>query len=70
MASNGPKGNILTSQFFPPSMQLSICTSCSSLPTFMYGSVVLPKKDQFKCLGVLVDKHMNLKVSEEHAVQP
>eukprot|EP00983_Pelagomonas_calceolata_P039962 1137402-Pelagomonas_calceolata.AAC.4 len=43
-------------------------TSCSSLPTFMYGSVVLPQKDQFKCHGMLVDKHINLRVSEEHAV--
>eukprot|EP00983_Pelagomonas_calceolata_P002117 72102-Pelagomonas_calceolata.AAC.1 len=43
---------------------------CSSLPTFMYGDVALPEKDQFRYLGMLVDKRMNLKVSEEHAVQP
>eukprot|EP00983_Pelagomonas_calceolata_P052917 1143068-Pelagomonas_calceolata.AAC.3 len=36
----------------------------------MYGDVALPDKEQFKYLGMLVDKHMNLKVSEEHAVQP
>eukprot|EP00983_Pelagomonas_calceolata_P023312 734026-Pelagomonas_calceolata.AAC.1 len=42
--------------------------SCSSLPTFMYGDVALPEKEQFRYLGVLVDKRMNLKVSEEHAV--
>eukprot|EP00983_Pelagomonas_calceolata_P060843 1146549-Pelagomonas_calceolata.AAC.3 len=36
--------------------------SCSSLPTFMCGSVALPPKDQFKNLGMLVDKRMNLKV--------
>ena len=43
---------------------------CSSLPTFMYGDVALPEKEQFKYLGMLVDKHMNLKVSEEFAVRP
>eukprot|EP00983_Pelagomonas_calceolata_P037600 1136415-Pelagomonas_calceolata.AAC.2 len=36
----------------------------------MYGDVVLPEKEQFKYLGMFVDKHMNLKVSEEHAVRP
>eukprot|EP00983_Pelagomonas_calceolata_P010914 353298-Pelagomonas_calceolata.AAC.1 len=36
----------------------------------MYGDVALPEKEQFRYLGILVDKHMNLKVSEEHAVQP
>eukprot|EP00983_Pelagomonas_calceolata_P111931 1159832-Pelagomonas_calceolata.AAC.15 len=34
----------------------------------------LPEKEQFRYLGMLVpqvvDKHMNLKVSEEHAVRP
>eukprot|EP00983_Pelagomonas_calceolata_P024107 758061-Pelagomonas_calceolata.AAC.1 len=35
--------------------------SCSSLPTFMYGDVALPEKEQFRYLGMLVDKHMNLK---------
>eukprot|EP00983_Pelagomonas_calceolata_P075121 1152858-Pelagomonas_calceolata.AAC.1 len=46
--------------------------SRSSLPTFMYGNVALPEKEQFRYLGMLVDKHimMNLKVSEEHAVRP
>eukprot|EP00983_Pelagomonas_calceolata_P035393 1107125-Pelagomonas_calceolata.AAC.1 len=28
------------------------------------------KKTQFEFLGMLVDKRMNLKVSEEHAVRP
>eukprot|EP00983_Pelagomonas_calceolata_P085735 1156619-Pelagomonas_calceolata.AAC.17 len=36
----------------------------------MYGDVALPEREQFKYLGMLVDKHMNLKVSKEHAVQP
>eukprot|EP00983_Pelagomonas_calceolata_P009372 303471-Pelagomonas_calceolata.AAC.5 len=44
--------------------------SCSSLPTSMYGNVALPPKYRFRYLGMLVDKHMNLKVSREHAVQP
>eukprot|EP00983_Pelagomonas_calceolata_P020181 636804-Pelagomonas_calceolata.AAC.1 len=36
----------------------------------MYGDVALPEKEQFKYLEMLVDKHVNLKVSEEHAVRP
>eukprot|EP00983_Pelagomonas_calceolata_P021857 685436-Pelagomonas_calceolata.AAC.1 len=36
----------------------------------MYGDVALPEKDQFRNLGMLVVKRMNLKVSEEHAVRP
>eukprot|EP00983_Pelagomonas_calceolata_P085035 1156476-Pelagomonas_calceolata.AAC.2 len=44
--------------------------SCFYLPTFMCGNAALPQKDQFMCLGTLVDNHMNLKVSEEYAVQP
>eukprot|EP00983_Pelagomonas_calceolata_P002863 94227-Pelagomonas_calceolata.AAC.1 len=44
--------------------------SCPSLPTFMYGHVALPENEQFRYLGMLVDKHMNFKVSEEHAVRP
>eukprot|EP00983_Pelagomonas_calceolata_P080017 1154956-Pelagomonas_calceolata.AAC.1 len=36
----------------------------------MYGDVALPEKEQFKYLGMLVNKHMNLKVSEERAVRP
>eukprot|EP00983_Pelagomonas_calceolata_P034732 1088071-Pelagomonas_calceolata.AAC.1 len=36
----------------------------------MYGNVALPQKVQFRYLGKLVHKHMNLQVSEEHAVQP
>eukprot|EP00983_Pelagomonas_calceolata_P009238 298513-Pelagomonas_calceolata.AAC.1 len=43
---------------------------CCSLPTFMCGYVALSPKDQFKYLGLLVDKHMNLKVLKEHPVQP
>eukprot|EP00983_Pelagomonas_calceolata_P009029 293441-Pelagomonas_calceolata.AAC.1 len=35
----------------------------------MYGDVALPEKEQFRYLGMLVDKHMSLKVSEEHAVR-
>eukprot|EP00983_Pelagomonas_calceolata_P035803 1120415-Pelagomonas_calceolata.AAC.1 len=35
----------------------------------MYGDVALPEKEQFKYPGMLVDKHMNLEVSEEHAVR-
>eukprot|EP00983_Pelagomonas_calceolata_P107938 1159400-Pelagomonas_calceolata.AAC.1 len=41
-----------------------------SLPTFMYENVALPQNDQFKYLGILVDKHTTSKTSEEHAVQP
>eukprot|EP00983_Pelagomonas_calceolata_P030218 947873-Pelagomonas_calceolata.AAC.1 len=49
--------------------------SRSSLPTFMYADVALPEKEQFRYLGMLqvvqvVDKHMNLKMFEEHAVRP
>eukprot|EP00983_Pelagomonas_calceolata_P045097 1139552-Pelagomonas_calceolata.AAC.2 len=44
--------------------------SCSSLPTFEYGDVALPQKEQFNYIGMLVDKHITLKVSEEHVVQP
>eukprot|EP00983_Pelagomonas_calceolata_P046455 1140181-Pelagomonas_calceolata.AAC.2 len=36
----------------------------------MYGNVALPKKEQLRYLGMLVDKHMNLKVYQEHAVRP
>eukprot|EP00983_Pelagomonas_calceolata_P075214 1152901-Pelagomonas_calceolata.AAC.2 len=42
--------------------------SCSSFPTFMYGDMALPEKEQLKYLGMLVD-NMNLKVSEEHAAR-
>eukprot|EP00983_Pelagomonas_calceolata_P021113 662429-Pelagomonas_calceolata.AAC.1 len=35
--------------------------SCSSLPTLMYGDVVLPEEEQLRYLGMLLDKHMNLK---------
>eukprot|EP00983_Pelagomonas_calceolata_P014041 449782-Pelagomonas_calceolata.AAC.1 len=36
----------------------------------MYGDVALPEKEQSRYLDMLVDKHMNVKVSEEHAVRP
>eukprot|EP00983_Pelagomonas_calceolata_P057451 1145069-Pelagomonas_calceolata.AAC.1 len=41
--------------------------SCPFLPTFMPGNVALPQKDQFRYFNMLVGKHKNLKVSEEHA---
>eukprot|EP00983_Pelagomonas_calceolata_P010250 333232-Pelagomonas_calceolata.AAC.1 len=55
--------------------------SCSSLPTFMYETWLFPQKNSLNALGIslvmknniptmLVDKHMNLKVSEKHAVRP
>eukprot|EP00983_Pelagomonas_calceolata_P034492 1081169-Pelagomonas_calceolata.AAC.1 len=36
----------------------------------MYEDVVLPEQEQFRYLSMLVDKHMNYKVSEEHTVRP
>jgi len=32
--------------------------------------VVLPEKDRFKYLGMLLDRRMNPKIAEEHAVWP
>jgi len=32
--------------------------------------VVLPEKDRFKYLGMLLDRGMNPKIAEEHAVRP
>ena len=32
--------------------------------------VVLPEKDRFKYLGLLLDRRMNPKIAEEHAVRP
>jgi hypothetical protein len=32
--------------------------------------VVLPEKDRFNYLGMLLDRRMNPKIAEEHAVQP
>ena len=32
--------------------------------------MVLPEKDRFKYLGMLLDRRMNLKIAEEHAVRP
>ena len=32
--------------------------------------VVLPKKDRFKYLGMLLDRRINPKIAEEHAVWP
>jgi len=37
---------------------------------FTYDGVVLPEKEQFKYLGMLVDRKLSLKVAEEHAVRP
>ena len=37
---------------------------------FTYNGVVLPEKDRFKYLGMLLDKKMDLKVAKEHAVRP
>ena len=47
------------------------CTPVSPLQNpFTYDGVVLPEKDRFKYLGMLLDKKMDLKVAEEHAVRP
>ena len=35
-----------------------------------YDGVVLPEKDRFKYLGMLLDRRMNPKIAEEHAVRP
>jgi len=32
--------------------------------------VVLPEKDRFKYLGMLLDRRMNPKIAKEHAVRP
>jgi hypothetical protein len=37
---------------------------------FTYYGVVLPEKDRFKYLGMLLDRRMNPKIGEEHAVRP
>ena len=37
---------------------------------FTYDGVVLPEKDRFKYLGMLLDRRMNPKIAEEHAVRP
>eukprot|EP00983_Pelagomonas_calceolata_P013115 418825-Pelagomonas_calceolata.AAC.1 len=34
------------------------------------SNVALPEKEQFRYLSMLVDKHINFKISEEHAVRP
>lgn len=44
--------------------------SGSAAPSFSYNDVMLPQKDQFKYLGMLCDKRLNLKVAEEFAVRP
>eukprot|EP00983_Pelagomonas_calceolata_P003989 129843-Pelagomonas_calceolata.AAC.1 len=46
------------------------CKLCFSLLTFMCGNVALPPPKRFKHPGMLVDKCMSLRVSEEHAVKP
>ena len=37
---------------------------------FTYDGVVLPEKDRFEYLGMLLDRRMNPKIAEEHAVRP
>ena len=37
---------------------------------FTYDGVVLPEKDRFKYLGMLLDRRINSKIAEEHAVRP
>ena len=37
---------------------------------FTYDGVVLSEKDRLKNLGMLLDKRMNPKIAEEHAVRP
>jgi hypothetical protein len=37
---------------------------------FTYDGVVLPEKDRFKYLGMLLDRRMNPKIAKEHAVRP
>jgi hypothetical protein len=37
---------------------------------FTYDGVVLPEKDRFKYLCMLLDRRMNPKIAEEHAVRP
>ena len=32
--------------------------------------MVLPEKDRLTCLDMLLDRRMNPKIAEEHAVQP
>ena len=36
---------------------------------FTYDGVVLPEKDRFKYMGMLLDRRMNSKITEEHAVR-
>jgi hypothetical protein len=36
----------------------------------MCDGVVLPEKDRFKYLGMLLDRRINPKIAEEHAVRP
>ena len=37
---------------------------------FTYDGMVLPEKDRLKYLGMLLDRRMNPKIAEEHAVRP
>ena len=37
---------------------------------FTYDGVVFPEKDRFEYLGMLLDRRMNPKIAEEHAVRP
>ena len=40
------------------------------LNPFTSDGVVLPEKDRFKYLGMLLDRRMDPKIAEEHAVRP
>ena len=37
---------------------------------FTCDGVVLPEKDRFKYVGMLLNKRMNPKIAEEHVVRP
>ena len=43
---------------------------CKSPKASFICLVVLPEKDRFKYLGMLLDRRINPKIAEEHAVQP
>jgi hypothetical protein len=42
----------------------------SRLPVFSYDGKDLPNKDEFRYLGMVVDRRMNMRVAEENAVRP
>ena len=43
---------------------------CKSPKASFICLVVLPEKDRFKYLGMLLDRRINPKIAEEHAVRP